>query len=1104
MIQPLYPFPGEHWAPDRRALGARPPNRRLRPRCEHVWDAPGRSYSEPSLRAAKARCALARQSLVCYVLRLDRLWGCTVVGLLVFWQAERLNHRLPGGAWPGEAGIAAGHWERDPGWAACRFSRTGRQGFAGPRSPSLPWGVPVLGDSLATGGRGPGATVLAMCPPPFAAERTPLFRLLAGGQRRAVFSDGVLRVDARRRTLVEAAVPGSLDGVELRRGRFGSRLTVREVGSAGVVVRGLDRDEASRLCDAVMEAARESAAAVGSELVEVDEAMQELLRADRYVRRSAMGEVHQKLVSSVRRSGGIVAHHLPEPALEPRRRLAALVPAGSVEAMRDEANQRFVSERVPDVAEAARTVVGARLTGEQAEAIATDEDVTLVLAGAGTGKTTVIAGKVAHLVRNEGVDPERILVLAYNNKAQAEIAGRLPEELSKVDIKTFHAFGRQVIIESGNAPNLSKMATDDHVRRSAIDGIVESLIEDDGASDAVVSFLLYHHEPCYSPFDFETKEEYEAYWRRIELRTLSGDLVKSIQELQIANFLSEHGVKFEYESRYPHSTGSEDRRPYLPDFYLPDHGIYIEHFALDGQGNPPPQFGGYADGVAWKRQVHRQQSTTLIETYSWEHKNGTWRSSLRAHLEANGVVLAPVPRQDLIDRLSETRISRLSGLLATFLDHVKTSNASADALRERASERRDPRRAAAFLDVFEHVRRRYERLLSDAGEMDFHDFINRAASCIRQIRGPEPYLYVLVDEFQDISAGRMNLLQALTLNGQGAACFLVGDDWQSIYRFAGSDVALVRGCGSFLGHVQQRSLSRTFRYADGILAPSTEFIMRNPEQTQRPLRSHSAAADDGITVVAADNPASGVQAALQDIERHKGGSGCDVLVLGRYKTSKDTAPPGAGFSTVHRAKGAEADYAVVVDLKDGRRGFPSQIGDDPILELVLPPAGGNPFPFAEERRLFYVALTRARNGAYLVTDPAFPSPFVLELLDRHPGVRTIGELAPARNCPRCPGGHLVLSHSQKSLRCTMHPRCDYQALRCRHCENGYVISGDKTPAACTNPGCDDPPEPCPWCRVGVIVPRRSEKNGEFEGCSEYWSKIACSYTRNTRRRSPRR
>ena len=100
------------------------------------------------------------------------------------------------------------------------------------------------------------------------------------------------------------------------------------------------------------------------------------------------------------------------------------------------------------------------------------------------------------------------------------------------------------------------------------------------------------------------------------------------------------------------------------------------------------------------------------------------------------------------------------------------------------------------------------------------------------------------------------------------------------------------------------------------------------------------------------------------------------------------------FSTVHSAKGREEDYAVVLDLKDDRFGFPSKVGDDPLLELVLPPASGRAYPFAEERRLFYVAMTRARVGTYLVTDSRRPSPFVEELqqspgtlrhLDMHAG-----------------------------------------------------------------------------------------------------------------------
>ena len=899
--------------------------------------------------------------------------------------------------------------------------------------------------------------------------------------------------------LAETALE-SVQDVTIRRGWFASTLTVQTVQGAAFKVRGLNRHQASHVRGAMLDAAAVRAAAAALELVEVDEALHQLLQRGRYLRHSEMLAVHKKLVSAVRQCGGLISRHLPASARDALGRLASLEPAESIDAVREDVNQRFVSSRIPAVAAAADAGVGARVTEEQAEAVATDEDVTLVLAGAGTGKTTVIAAKVAHLVRNERVDPEQILVLAFNKKAQREIVDRLTGELAAVDVETFHAFGLRVVADhKQRKPNVSRMASDDHTMRAAIDRILNELIDSDETSELITSYLTYHFEPCQLPFDFETDDDYEAYWRSVELRTLSGDLVKSVQELQIANFLTEHGVNFEYEPQYEHPTATRDRRQYFPDFLLSDHGIYIEHFALNEDGDPPPHWSGYADGVVWKRQTHQQHGTDLIETFSWEHQQGTWRASLREKLEANGVALVPMPRQELLSLLSDTKISRLSGLLATFLNHVKTSNTDLDVLQARARARGDMVRNLVFLDIFNRVQQRYEQLLAEAGELDFHDFINRAADHISNNRWPSRYRYVLVDEFQDISAGRMALLRAL--NDTGVAYFVVGDDWQSIYRFAGSDVSLVSGCGNYLGHVQQRTLSLTFRYGDGILVPSTTFIKKNPQQTQRLLRCNGTAKDNGVTVVAAEDTASGVQEALRHIKGTAGEVTPEVMVLGRYNKSRDAVPAGGEFNTVHRAKGTEADYVIVVDLADDRWGFPSQIDDDPLLELVLPPPHGKAYAFAEERRLFYVALTRARHGAYLITDPRFPSAFVLELIEQSDSLRQLGELAPALPCPRCPNGRLVRSESRKTLRCTNQPHCAYQAPLCRNCLDGYVVVNKKSAAACTNPGCDKPPDVCPRCGLGVIVPRQS---GRFEGCTEYFSKLECTFTRNIPQGSSRR
>ena len=234
------------------------------------------------------------------------------------------------------------------------------------------------------------------------------------------------------------------------------------------------------------------------------------------------------------------------------------------------------------------------------------------------------------------------------------------------------------------------------------------------------------------------------------------------------------------------------------------------------------------------------------------------------------------------------------------------------------------------------------------------------------------------------------------LRRPGLAYFLVGDDWQSIYRFAGSDVSLVRRCGEYLGHVRERTLTTTFRYREGILEPTAAFVQRNPHQTQRSLRTGSTADDEGITIVACETQRQGVATALDDMSAKAPGGksggtggaddGISVLCIGRYRHSRESIPgrrrhhwPDYEFSTAHGAKGREADYTVVLDLTDDRMGFPAQLEDDPLLDLVLPPTSDSGVSWAEERRLFYVATTRARRGAYLVSDRVQPSEFVREM-----------------------------------------------------------------------------------------------------------------------------
>lgn len=785
---------------------------------------------------------------------------------------------------------------------------------------------------------------------------------------------------------------------------------------------------------------------------------------------------------------------------EGQQRVADFVTSllSALDARRRQHNEAYAVEEIPRTTKLIQDAFQLRNppTEEQARAAVTAEDCTLVLAGAGTGKTTAIVGKVAHLVTSRRVRGEEILVLAFNSSAAAEVKDRL-KSLPGVQVRTFHAFGRSVIASAtGKQPSVASFAEDEAKLRPLLRRFIEESVRDPATGKRFLNFFLSHQVPYRSAFEFSTPGEYYDYVRSCELRALSGDRVKSLEELAIANFLAVNAVRFEYEAPYEARTSSAQHRQYKPDFYLPDHGIYIEHYGVDRAGNTAPGIDRqrYHDGVAWKRELHRANGTTCLETFTYQRQEGTLLDALQQQLDAHGVALKPIDYDWLLARLQEFgAIDRLTETVATFLSHFKGSAVDSQTLKDRAKTLPDTARLLAFIDVFVAVFEHYQRELERRQEVDFHDLIGGAAEALRSGRVALPYKHVLVDEFQDISAGRAALLKAI-VEATSSELFAVGDDWQSIYGFAGSDISILRHCDVHFGYTEQLLLSRTFRYGDSLQAVSSRFVTTNPAQIKRDLRADRNSAGAGVRVVWSTDVQTAIGDALAAIADES--PGASVLVLGRYRRSEHAIPRtrnslNVKFSTVHAAKGAEADYVIVLDLKDGRTGFPSQIADDPILRLVLPEAEA--FPHAEERRLFYVALTRARQAAYLIADQAQPSIFVRELRDANYQVTWLGDgPSLAVPCPDCKTGSLRPSQSGQRYVCSKSPLCSFQAIPCPACGEGALLAGAAA-VECTNPTCRKQERLCPRCRRGQVV-RRQGRFGEFFGCTQFFAEPPCSYT----------
>ena len=778
---------------------------------------------------------------------------------------------------------------------------------------------------------------------------------------------------------------------------------------------------------------------------------------------------------------------------------------------RAKANDTFVVNELARSKELFDRIESRPLTDEQRRAVVIDEDRNLVVAAAGSGKTSVIVAKVGWLIRKQYRRPSELLLLAFAKDAQKEMEDRVRKRLgnrvgAQITVRTFHSLGMAIIGETeSRRPALSRVSEDEKALFTLLKGIIADLVAKLDFSKIILRWFQEFFAPYRSEHDFRTQGEYWNYIRTNEIRSLQGEKVKSFEECVIANFLYLNGVTYKYESPYEHETATPEKRQYHPDFYLPDAGIYIEHFALSKSGNTPPFINSneYLESMEWKRELHAKHGTVLIETFSHENDDGKLTERLAAKLAGHGVTLSPIPTDKTFAILEEQgRIDPFTRLVATFLQHYKGAQLSTEEIARRAAKVPNRLRAEAFVTVFKPIFLRYEAFLNRQQQIDFNGMISKATEHVEKGRYRSPFGYILVDEFQDISPGRARLLKALLDASDTAQLFAVGDDWQAIYRFTGSDIAIMREFRERFGESERINLETTFRCSNRIADIATEFVLKNPSQIRKNVSTVHEANKPGVHIgLSAEDCPDLLRESLNKIAAdvaERGGQST-VFLLGRYWRSqpmnigelkKEYPDLELTYMTVHRSKGLEADYVVVLDLCSGNYGFPSEFTDDPILDLVLAAPEGH--PNAEERRLFYVAITRARRGVYLLADSGPLSSFVTELIHDGYDVTVFGRpLDKDVACPKCEDGRLEQRENSQDggtfYGCSHYPYCDYTQSPCPICRYGLLSkAGEKY--RCQD--CGHSVQVCPTCDGWLLT--KSGKYGLFLACSNW---PGCDYTR---------
>lgn len=763
------------------------------------------------------------------------------------------------------------------------------------------------------------------------------------------------------------------------------------------------------------------------------------------------------------------------------------------------------------------------LTDEQIHACVCMDDAVMVVAAAGSGKTSTMVAKTGYALHEGLATPEQILLLAFNRATALEVGKRIAEQLrgvpnvDKVRSNTFHAFGIEVIAKAtGKKPSLAPWVDPNKPGEDIreVGNIIETLIAQDSRFKREWDMFRTVYGRDVGKWGQRQEPDAYADGKRGFL-TAKGDIVKSKEERVISDWLFYNGVTYEYERAYEHDTANDQYRQYFPDFYYPDAELYHEHFALNEKGEAPKEFKDYLNGVEWKRKLHAEKGTSLVETTSHALMTGEAIETLERALVEKGVQpsfdpnrqalgLSPVPEQDL------ARSFRV------FQQHVKNNGLThrqlLSALKEQ-SEEGFGARLRMYLAIYERIAAEWERRLREGKYIDFEDMLIQAAEHVESGAYKSPYTIILADEFQDSSRARIRLLKALAANpGVQTHLCVVGDDWQGINRFAGSDISVMTEFEKTFDHATRLTLNTTFRCPQDLCDVSSEFIQANPTQIRKSVKTTNTLTKTPMLAFGFQRregiPAH-IEQQLADMHRYAcegklapaKGTHITVMLLGRYR---DDAPGALEswqrrfgdrlkieFRTAHGSKGLEAEYVFVLNVLQGTRGFPSQIQDDPALQLAMP--APDPYPFAEERRLFYVAMTRARKQVRFYTTLGQPSQFLVELIKaEHLKIEPVdGE--PLEACPKCGSGVLQLRGGRYGAfhGCSRFPACDYRSKADQ--EEGRPprpAGGSQRIRVPVKAG-----DQCPVCRHGIIQ-QKSGRNGPFLGCSRY--REGCRATANIR------
>lgn len=788
------------------------------------------------------------------------------------------------------------------------------------------------------------------------------------------------------------------------------------------------------------------------------------------------------------------------------------------------------------------------LDENQRKVVLSDEDYTLVIAGAGAGKTTTVEAKVKYLVDKKGIKPEEILVISFTNKAVDELKERIVKKLKiPCKISTFHSLG--YMISNNEAENKKAPVTDGFLYVKINEYLKKYVLGKKDKVDELIKFFAMYIDAPYNEsdlkkifeyienVDFKTLKSYIGEFKvefidkiSKQKRTINNEILRSFEEVRIANFLYLNSIDYEYEKISPISPVSfqKSRKLYTPDFYIKqgDKECWIEHFGMINEDDTSKILNDdsiyiYIKEKNDKIRAHKNANLDLICTFHKYNDGKDYIEHLKEELRERGFILRERDSEEVYKKIvdcCETKyIDKFAKLVLRFINNFKSRGWEEKEFKTLKVNNRSKSwnvRNDIFLNICESCYSYYQNCLREENKIDFQDMINESTRVLDNLDAYKSnlnYKYIFVDEYQDISLQRFAFTKELS-KVCNAKIIAVGDDWQSIYAFSGSDIDCFLNFKNMMGYSNEIKIENTFRNSQELIDIAGGFIQENKSQIRKTL--HSPKHIDKPIIIETYKDIYDKNDKVKDKNYYLGlvvdhilgeiakeskvhsNESNKVLLIGRFgfdafnlvknsnlfeydantkKISSKIYPfLDLTYLTAHSSKGLGYDNVVIINAKNELYGFPSQKESDPIMKMVTKTDNG--IDKAEERRLFYVALTRTKNRVYIAAPQNRPSRFIIELINNYSNIESIGRInleIPNDNasrvkysCPICGfplqrqwnknyGLELYICTNEPEL-CgfmTNQPNCKtLQIHKCDKCQNGYLIVKKKENyfLGCTN------------------------------------------------------